>query len=230
MKILAIDTSSKVIHIALLNKSKIFSMEKDVRHGGYEDVLCLIKKVLTRNRVKIEDINCFGICVGPGSFTGIRIGLSLIKALAYSLNRPVVTYKSLDLSAWMLKDEFSGLLCILQDARRHNIYSAVYTNHKTFKRITPYLLTDITELLNRLKKIDNKSLDIYFYGDAALTYKGRISNYFPNPRIIPSSKNNLKGQAALSYIRNNLDKKINSFEILPFYMYPKDCQVSKPTK
>jgi tRNA threonylcarbamoyladenosine biosynthesis protein TsaB len=230
VKILAIDTTSKIIFVSLLSSGRFFSVENDVNRTNYEDIFYLIKKVLRKVKVRIEDIDCFGVCVGPGSFTGIRIGLAAVKGLAYSLDKPIVTYKSLDLLAWMLKDEFSGLLCIVHDARRSNIYSAVYSNSKTFKRIMPYSLTDISNLLSKLKKINKESLKIYFYGDAVLTYKDKIVNYFPNFQIIPPYRDILRSQAMISYIKSNFHKKSNSFGVLPFYMYPKDCQVIRSEK
>ncbi|MDD5617745.1 MAG: tRNA (adenosine(37)-N6)-threonylcarbamoyltransferase complex dimerization subunit type 1 TsaB [Candidatus Omnitrophica bacterium] len=230
MKILAIDTTSQVINIALFSGEKLTSIERDVKYGGYEDVLSLIKAVLNKSKIKLETIDCFGVCNGPGSFTGMRIGLSAVKALAYSLNKPVVSYKSLDLLAWMVKDGFLGLLCVMQDARRGNIYSAVYSNRIKFKRISEYALTDITKLLSQLKKINKKPFNLYFYGDAVLNYKDKIKSSFPDCKIIKEYDARSKSRAMISLARNNTSKKLNSFEILPFYMYPDNCQVTKPKK
>jgi len=230
MKILAIDTTSRIINIALSDNGKFFSIENDLNTGEYEDVLLLIKKILKKSNVDIKNIDYFGVCNGPGSFTGIRIGLSAIKALAYSLNKPVVVYKSLDLSAWMVKDKFSGLLCVAHDARRNNIYSTVYTNNNGLKMIMPYLLSGIDDLLSNLKRINKKLLPVYFYGDIVSHYKDKINNSLDDYKIIPDHDSGLKSKAMISLIESNKLDRVNSFKVVPFYMYPKDCQVNKQAK
>lgn len=228
MKILAIDTATSVIRIALLSGDKLSGVERDLKFGEYEGVLLLVKSLLEKDKVKIEDIDYFGVCNGPGSFTGIRIGLSVAKALAYSFKKPIIAYKSLDLLAWSLKDDFSGLLCVMQDARRGNVYSAVYADGRTFKRISPYVLTDIKQLLNRLSKT-SKQRKIYFCGDAVSGYKDNIKKVFPESSIIDKGCGFISG-AMISWIKKNISSQANSFKASPFYMYPKDCQVRKPLK
>ncbi|MDD5291580.1 MAG: tRNA (adenosine(37)-N6)-threonylcarbamoyltransferase complex dimerization subunit type 1 TsaB [Candidatus Omnitrophica bacterium] len=229
MKILAIDTATRVIRIALLSGNKFFSVEKDLKFGEYEGVLLLIKSLLGKAKVKIEDIDYFGVCNGPGSFTGMRIGLSVVKALAYSFKKPIIAYKSLDLLAWSLKDDFSDLLCVMQDARRGNVYSAVYVNSRNFRRISSYALTDVKQMLNRLSKI-SKQHKIYFCGDATLDYKDNIEKVFPESSIIGNKGYRLTSKAMIYWIKNNIGSRVSSFDVSPFYMYPKDCQVRKPVE
>lgn len=233
MRILVIDTTSRVINIALsCSNGEVFTIKRDIQLNNYEDIVSLIRSISRKSKVQIQQIDYFGVCTGPGSFTGIRIGLSAMKALAYSTNKPLIGYKSLDLLAWMVKEKekFSGLLCIIQDARRNNIYSAVYSNGRSFRRITPYLLIGVPQLLRELKKLNKKNLTLYFYGDMVSHYKSDIRKSFSNSIILNHQYTNLKNQAMISLTKDNLSQKSNSFEVLPFYMYPKDCQVRKPKK
>ena len=130
----------------------------------------------------------------------------------------------------MVKDKISGLLCIAHDARRNNIYSAVYRNNNGFKMVTPYSLSGIDDLLSNIKKINKKSLPVYFYGDIVLSYKDKIRNFLPDYKIIPDHNSMLRSKAMISLVENNRVKKSNPFKVLPFYMYPRDCQVNKQTK
>ena len=230
MRILAIDTTSKVINIALSYNDKIIKIHKDAKVNDYESIVFLISSILEKSKLKIQQIDYFGVCIGPGSFTGIRIGLSTMKALAYSTNKPLVGYKSLDLIAHMLKEEFSGLLCIMQDARRSNLYSAIFSNHRSLKKVSPYLLVEISQLIKQIKKLSKKREDLYFYGDMVSDYKDTIKKAFPNSIILNDRGNNSIGQAMISLTKDNIKKRKNSFELLPFYMYPKDCQVRRPNK
>jgi tRNA threonylcarbamoyladenosine biosynthesis protein TsaB len=230
VNILAIDTTSRAVNVALAKNKKIFSVEKDLNPGEYEEIISLINTICRKSKVKLEDLDYFGVCNGPGSFTGMRIGLATVKALGYSLNKPVVAYKSLDLLAWMVKDEFSGLLCVMQDARRDNVYSAVYSKNSHLKRITPYILTGFAELSKKLKHLRRKSSKIYFYGDAAWHYKDKIKEFFCEYKIIKDYHAKLKSRAMISWVKNNINTKKSAFRILPFYMYPRDCQVNKQVK
>lgn len=230
MKILAIDTTSRIINIALSTNGKIFCINKDIQSNDYESSISLIKSILKKAKLKISQIDYFGVCVGPGSFTGIRIGLSTIKALAYSKDKPIIGFKSLDILAEMLKDKFSGLLCIMQDARRNNIYSAVFGNNGLLQRVSQYFLCDIPQLLNKVKKINKKNHKIYFYGDAVIHYKDDIKKFFPHSILLYQKDHSLKAQAMISIIINNLKMKSNPLQLFPFYIYPKDCQVRIPIK
>ncbi|MBL7197246.1 MAG: tRNA (adenosine(37)-N6)-threonylcarbamoyltransferase complex dimerization subunit type 1 TsaB [Candidatus Omnitrophica bacterium] len=230
MRILSINTTSRVMDVALSSNGKIFGIERDIRLNDYEGIVSLIKLILKRSRLKLEQIDYFGACNGPGSFTGIRIGLSVMKALAYSTGRPLIGFRSLDLLAWMAKDKFSGLLCIMQDARRNNIYSAVFSNNRGLRKISPYLLLGISQLLREIKKLNRKKIDLYFYGDIVSYYKDDIKKFFPSSILLQQQEFNLKSQAIISLTKDNIKQKCNSFELLPFYMYPKDCQVRKPVK
>jgi tRNA threonylcarbamoyladenosine biosynthesis protein TsaB len=230
MKILSIDTTSRIINIALLNNGRVFSIEKDIQSIDYESVVSLIKAILGRAKLEIEEIDYFGACTGPGSFTGIRIGLSTIKALAYSINKPIIGFKSLDLLAWLVKDKFSGLLCIMQDAKRDNLYSAVFRSDTVLRRISPYLLAEIPQVLKEIKKLNKKNDDIYFYGDIVLDYKDDIEKAFSYSIMLSHQRDSFRGLAMISLIQDNLRQKCNSFELLPFYIYPNDCQVRKSAK
>ncbi|MDD5005284.1 MAG: tRNA (adenosine(37)-N6)-threonylcarbamoyltransferase complex dimerization subunit type 1 TsaB [Candidatus Omnitrophica bacterium] len=230
MKILSIDTTNRDINIALSYNGKVFSIEKGVQTNDYESIVSLIRTILKKSKLNIKQIDYFGVCTGPGSFTGIRIGLSAVKALAYSMKKPLIGYNSLDLIAETVKGEFSGILCVMQDARRNNIYSAVYNNCRGFSRITPYLLGDVIQLLKRLRELNKKNSNVYFYGDMILHYKDDIRKYFPHSTMLPPKDGNSKSQAMISLISDNLKQKCNSFRLLPFYMYPKDCQVGKIKK
>lgn len=229
-KILSIDTTSRVIDVALSFDGKSFSIERDVRLSEYEGIISLIKLILKKSRLGIEQIDYFGVCTGPGSFTGMRIGLSVMKALAYSTGKPLIGFGSLDLLARMVKDKFCGLLCIMQDAKRNNIYSAVFDNTGKLRRISPYLLLDAPQLLKKIKKLNKKTRDLYFYGDMVSHYKEDIKKVFPESKFLEYHDLKLKGKAIISLTKDNLRQRCNSFEILPFYMYPKDCQVRKPVK
>ena len=97
MKILAIDTSSSVCSTALLENENIID-ENNLDNGRThsENLMPLIKELLERNELTLKDINLIAVTVGPGSFTGIRIGIASIKPMAEVWNIPVASVTSLE--------------------------------------------------------------------------------------------------------------------------------------
>jgi tRNA threonylcarbamoyladenosine biosynthesis protein TsaB len=230
MNILSINTSTRVIDVALQSKDKIFNIEKDTRLGDYEDIVSLIKSVLRRAKLKLGEIDYFGVCIGPGSFTGMRIGLSTMKALAYSTRKPLIGFGSLDAEAYTVKGRFYGQLCIMLDAKRNNAYTAVFNNNNRLRRISPYLLLGVPQSLQEIKKFGKNKTDIYFCGDMAWHYKEAIYKEFPGSKFLEHADASCRSKAMISLTKDNIKKKSSPFDILPLYMYPRDCQVSKPLK
>lgn len=230
MNILSINTTTRIIDVALLCKNKIFSIEKDVRLADYEDVVCLIKSILKKEKLKLRQIDYFGVCIGPGSFTGMRIGLSAMKALAYSIDKPLIGLGSLDAEAFAVKDRFCGQLCIMQDAKRNNAYAAVFNNNKKLRRISPYLLLEISQSLKEVKRFSKNNANLYFYGDIVSHHKENIKKIFPNSKFLEHAEANLRSRALILLTKDNIKQKSSSFDLLPIYMYPRDCQVNKNLK
>lgn len=229
-KILSVNTTGRIIDIVLSCNGTIFEMQRDIRLNDYEGIVSLIKAILKKAKLGLKQLDYFGVCTGPGSFTGMRIGLSAMKALAYSTGKPLIGFGSLDLLARAVKNRPFGLLCIMQDAKRNNIYSAVFNSDKKLRRLSPYLLLDIHSLLKRIKKFNKKRADLYFYGDIVACHKDQIKRVFPDSKFLQYEDEKLKGREIISLTKDNIKNKSNSFELLPFYMYPKDCQVRRPVK
>jgi len=229
VNLLSVDTTSREMTVALSKQGGVFSKTKSIGLNNYENIISLIENLLKRAALKISQIDILGVCVGPGSFTGIRIGLSTLKALAYANNIPIVEFKSLDLDASMIKERF-GLLCVMRDARRNNVYTALYSKNRAINRISNYSLCSVSEALNKLKKIAKSKKSLSFYGDAVYCYDTDIKRVFPDAKILLKKNNQYKANAMISMVRDNTRKKFNAFTIKPFYMYPRDCQVRKTKK
>ena len=90
MLVLALDTSATFVSVALLNEKQVFAVEEeDMERGQAEALMPMIRSVLVRARMKMSDINAIAVTVGPGSFTGVRIGLAAARGFGLALNIPV---------------------------------------------------------------------------------------------------------------------------------------------
>lgn len=126
MKILAVDTATNSCSVAILNAGSVSAEVmtlNDETHSKH--LMGLIDNVLGMAGFRIGDMDGMAVTIGPGSFTGLRIGLSTVKGLAHALDKPVVGVSSLDSLAWQCEDR-SHLICAILDARKGEVYSATY--------------------------------------------------------------------------------------------------------
>ncbi len=143
MLILAIDTSANTATCALSRDGtllSLFTVNGLLTHS--ETMLPMIENMLSKCALTIDDVDTFAVSEGPGSFTGVRIGVSLIKGLAFDKNKPCIGVSTLEALAKNL-DGMDGYVVPVMDARRNQVYTAVFRNGK---RLTDDMLVPISEL------------------------------------------------------------------------------------
>ncbi len=120
MNILFIDTHSSIINISLIIKDKVFSKEKESINSHSVFLLPLLEELLNENNINIREINKIIVVNGPGSFTGLRIGLSVVKIIGYILNIPVIPISSL--TAFLVSNDISeNKMCVIEDNKGYYI-------------------------------------------------------------------------------------------------------------
>lgn len=136
MRILAFDTTTMSGSVALLDGTRLIgevSSEAGLSHS--ERLLASVDFLLKKNGLKIEDMDGFALAAGPGSFTGIRIGLSTVKAFAFASGKPVASVSGLEALAWKLRDGPARLAAPAVDAKKGEIYAALFeAGEKGFER------------------------------------------------------------------------------------------------
>ena len=135
VNILAFDTTSRLLSIALQTEHGLFEhfIAEGFKHS--ENLALEIKNIVQTARIEMKDIDLIVCPEGPGSFTGLRIGLSTAKGISYALNKPFVTIPTLDMMAYG-KDYFEGIILPVLDARKKRFYAALY---KKGERISDFL-------------------------------------------------------------------------------------------
>lgn len=163
MIVLGIDTTSPYCAVALVKDG--VQLAGGVLEGGYthsETLLPLIASCFEKASIKVSDVDLFALSSCPGSFTGVRIGASTVKGLAFASSIPCVGVSTLEALAYNLKDR-EGYVVPVMDARRNQFYNAVfYASRGEIKRITEDRLISAEELS---KELDIYQGDIYFVGD-----------------------------------------------------------------
>ena len=217
MILLAIDTSSPVLSVAL-KKNNETTLEKSV--DGFlnhaENLMPVIAGLLKRKRLRIQDVDAFLIDLGPGSFTGLRIGLATLKGFLAAGKKKCYGALSLDLISENAKTE-KPWLAVCLDARREKIYFRLYKRAK--ERWIPFRKPEAVSF-NELKKLLPEHTVIA--GDALLKYRGFFESEIPPKHLVylPQESWYPKASTLISFFLNKDPRLVplkKPSDFLPLY-------------
>ncbi|MBU1869046.1 MAG: tRNA (adenosine(37)-N6)-threonylcarbamoyltransferase complex dimerization subunit type 1 TsaB [Candidatus Omnitrophica bacterium] len=222
MRILAIDTSSKFLCLGVYDDGKIYEYNVETGKKLSGLITLTIERVLKALGLGVGDIDYFAVGLGPGSFTGMRVGASTIKGLSWVMKKPVIGISTLDIIAENAAPTSNDVVPII-DAKRGLVYCAIYKKASGViaKRKSPYLLLTFKELSCKLKA------NSLLFGDACEVYRQDILKDVKGAVILdkehwyPKAHNIIK----LALERQKAKKISNAFKIEPIYLYPKECQI-----
>jgi len=171
MRVLGVDTSTMTAGVGMVDDGQVLvDLKFDVRVTYSEILMPAVDLVLKTVGLRIDELDGFAISIGPGSFTGLRIGLATIKGLCFASGKPLASVPSLDALA------SSSLYCrypvaALLDAKKDQVYAAIYdTGEGELTRKSEYMALDIEELA---KKVSTETL---FVGPGARLYQKELTN------------------------------------------------------
>lgn len=188
MFILGIETSTKTGSVAIVSENGVvaqFSLNIEVTHS--ERLMSAVDRVLKDSGLRLDEMSGFAVAIGPGSFTGLRIGIATVKGLAFATQRPIAAIPTLQALAWNLPYA-AHPICPLLDARKNEVYAAVYRFEDAgLVRTSPERAVPIQGLQER---ITGKTI---FTGEAAYLYRAEIEREFgelalfaPLSAVLPS--------------------------------------------
>lgn len=129
--LLAVDTTTPAGGVAILRGTTLLSeINQDSATTFSERLLPSVQFLLSANGLEIQDVQGFAVAVGPGSFTGIRIGLSTVKSFAFASGQPIAAVSTLTALAHKLRHPRNRLICPLLDAKKNEIYGALFESRK----------------------------------------------------------------------------------------------------
>jgi tRNA threonylcarbamoyladenosine biosynthesis protein TsaB len=210
--ILHIETSTKNCSVSIANCGELISL-KEINTGEYshaEMLHPLINEALLESKLTIKDIEAIAVGKGPGSYTGLRIGVSAAKGLCFANDIPLISINSLEILAQSITID-SGLIIPMIDARRLEVYAAIYDKNLNAVRETKAEIIDSHSFLDELQ-----NQKVYFLGDGAKKCKEIIlhENAVFIENVFPSAKK----MATISYhkFKNESTEDVAYFE--PFYL------------
>jgi len=216
--ILNIETATTVCSVAI-GKNGILHSFKEVNNGytHAENLTVFIQELLNDSKLSLNDLDAIAVSKGPGSYTGLRIGISAAKGICYALNKPLIAIDTLQAMAQApeisnFKFQISNQFCPMLDARRMEVYCAIYD--ETGKEIMPSTakIIDENSFAEELKK--NK---IIFFGDGAAKCKTFLQ-HSPNASVAENIFPSAKNMCALSHIAFEKKQFENTAYFEPAYL------------
>ena len=218
MKILSLDSATESATCAILDDNRILG-EITFNYKKQHSVVLMpmIDELFNNTGINISDIDGFVASKGPGSFTGLRIGMATIKGLSQGTKKPFVTISTLDSLAYNLAYT-SGIICPILDALRDNVYTAFYTfDNCELTRTSDYMNISIDELINILKE---KNCNISFVGDGTFKFKERLMDNLTDISFAPAHLNLAKasslGELGLKLLSKGIEDDI--YGSVPIYL------------
>lgn len=206
MNILAIDTSSSVASAAVMSNGQVVG-EYTVCNGKTHSqiIIPLISDMLDKSGISIKDIDVFATSLGPGSFTGLRIGVATIKSFAQAMNKNIIGISALQGLCANVASVKDVVVCPVIDARRGNVYNALYKNGIELQHDR---LVSLDEVLNEVA--DEKTL---FLGDGITKHREKIIDVLGDKAQFVPANNALQRASSIAYLAN-LRAEDNDFDNL----------------
>lgn len=213
MNIFAMDTSTLTATAAVINDDKLigeFTVCNKLTHS--QTIMPMADALLKTASLSLEDIDVFAVTVGPGSFTGLRIGMASVKTLAQALEKPIIGVSSLEAIA----ENFfctDCIVCPITDARRGEVYNALYQNGSVLAADSAVYINDLLDEL--------KGKNVIFAGDGVLVHRGLIESHkeenwhiAPANLLLPKAS----GVASAALKRAREEKYDDVYALKPVYL------------
>ncbi|MCF8069733.1 MAG: tRNA (adenosine(37)-N6)-threonylcarbamoyltransferase complex dimerization subunit type 1 TsaB [Desulfobacterales bacterium] len=224
MKILALDTATKSCSVAICEDTMLLAeINTATGRTHSKHLMEMVDLTFRMAGVGLSDIDGFTVTRGPGSFTGLRIGLSTVKGLAAGMGKPVVAVSSLDVLAFQAAVH-GYTICPLLDARKGEVYGASYRfDERGLQKVTDELVFSPTDF-----KLDTTTPSL-FVGDGAKVYKDMIKDlYHDNALFVPESQGRIHAAtvALLGLERFNAGSDQEVGAIIPQYIRKSDAELN----
>ena len=245
MRIVGIDTSSATASVALLEDGQLIAERchpgsiaghvaglAGFKSNHAEILLPLIESVIVESRLSLAEVSGIALSIGPGSFTGLRIGLSTVKGLAYGWGIPVVGVSTL-LAQAAQAGEFDGVICALLDARKNEVYAALFRKRqRELARLTEDLLAPAESVIDRVRRATG-DMPCLFIGDGARRYEKLLLDAFGGAARL-CAENSVSSCAAavarLGMERMRRSEADDLGKLVPVYLRPSEAEARRSNR
>lgn len=213
--ILQIETATPVCSVALSQDGKTIALKEEAAQNIHASSLTLfIEEVMKQAGLVYADLDAIAVSKGPGSYTGLRIGVSTAKGLCFALDKSLIGLSTLQMMAnGFLKQypDYAGMVCPMIDARRMEVFTAVYTNHLVEVETINAKIVDETSFRSSLD-----AATITFIGDGAAKCAAVLAH--PNAQFSSLNFNSAANMSELAYLAFNQANFEDVAYFEPFYL------------
>ena len=227
MILFCLDTSGPVAGVSLIQDGAVRYEAMAVNSFTHsQSILPMTEEAFRRTGLTIQDVDYFGVTVGPGSFTGVRIGVSTVKGLAHAANKPCVAVDALHAMAAGVSP-FSGIICPIQDARAGQVYGAAFEG-KTLCRLLPDQPIKLTDYLDTVSAFNQPLL---FLGDGMPVHREEIKAALGEKAAFAPMHLSFLRPAAAAYLAwEQRDQAVSYLDLKPLYLRPPQAERQRNLK
>ncbi|MFP3981371.1 MAG: tRNA (adenosine(37)-N6)-threonylcarbamoyltransferase complex dimerization subunit type 1 TsaB [Desulfobacterales bacterium] len=228
MNLLAVDTAGRTCSTALVSNGRLRAelfVHFDQTHARH--LMKLVDSLMQLVGLQIADMDAYGVTVGPGSFTGLRIGLATVKGFALACNKPVVGITSLSALAYPLREN-QGLLCPTIDARKGEVYAQIYKAGQN--ALTPFCQAWVCAPEALAEYIRQFDAPCRFMGSGALLYRDLLESRLGEYALFaPDAANHIRAGVVgeMAWHRASRGQVQTGFELVPEYIRNSDAERKK---
>ncbi len=230
MLVLGVDSTTQVAGVSIVDDRQLVAESFfNTRKNHSQRLLPMIVDLIAGAGLELADLDGLAVAIGPGSFTGLRIGLATVKGLAHAAQKPLVGIPTLDGLAWNAW-EVPGLVCPVLDARRQEVYTALYRwQEGKLCRLTPYQAVEPASLVESLQSY---TAPVYFLGDAVASYREIWQRMGNRARYLPRVSNWPRASqiARLGWKRLQCGEGDDLIRLKPFYLHPGPVRMKNRSK
>ena len=220
MKILAIDTSAVTASCAVCEDGRLVAaseLRSKMTHS--QTVLPMVHDMLKNSALTLKGIDTLAVNVGPGSFTGVRIGVAAVKGMAFTDKKPCVAVSSLESMAYNFAGlPLDGIVCAVMDARCGQVYAALFRiEGETVHRLSP----DAAISIENLKKmLISEKKSVFFVGDGANLCYTSLRSELPSSVLAPDRLRfqHAAGTAACAFVKAQAGELTDAAQLRPVYL------------
>ncbi|WAW14665.1 tRNA (adenosine(37)-N6)-threonylcarbamoyltransferase complex dimerization subunit type 1 TsaB [Peptostreptococcus equinus] len=229
MKILSFDSSTKAASIALqIDDVLVGEIIINDKRTHSQKLMPMLDSLLDLADTKIDEIDLIGVCIGPGSFTGIRIALATVKAISHVKDIPIIAVNSLETLAQNVVNTDKIIVPIL-DAQADNVYAAIYKAEKNeLEKVVDIDVISIDDLLDSIRQNDSNFI---LLGEGTIKHKEKLKT--DNIEIVDTDKNISKASSICVLAKKKYEKNIdikNAYDLEALYIRKSQAEIQYEEK
>jgi len=231
MIILAMDTSGPVAGVAVMKDGAVVYEAAAVNKMTHSvNMMPMVEEALTRSGLSVEDVELYAAVTGPGSFTGVRIGVSAIKGMAHGAGKNCIGVDALEaLASGLCMTD--GIICPIQDARAGQVYGAAFRGGMPPERLVPDMAEKLTVYLEKVLAVAKPEEKLYFLGDGVATYRQVIEAQLGERAVFaPAHCSYLRPASVAMLAELRKEEAIDYLTLAPVYLRAPQAERARAAK